>query len=147
MTDKNKEIQAVLAMVSDSTQNLEPKVIDSLDKVVSKMKKLVDEKHTLFQKLEIDDNLLEEKFADFDVDCEKTVDRITILKTLPENNWLLYIGIGLGVLMVGSMLFMQIWNPIKAKRQQRRMMKEQEKMAERERLRIFLENSDDLDEI
>ena len=62
-----------------------------------------------------------------------------------KKNWMMYVGIGLGILMLGGMFFMQIWNMAKMKRQIR---KQQKMMEDEERKRAF-ENIDikGLDEI
>ena len=142
ISKKNEEINALCEEIV-SNEKVGKEKIDSLEAAVIELKKIVDLKENGNVDLIADVEGLVNQFTEFSKKHDEAVKKIAELRV--ETNWAMYIGIGMGILMLGGMLFMQIWNPIKLKRQQRKQQKifdEQEKKRALESVDII-----DLDEI
>ena len=151
ITEKNKEIISLQEEVNEMLANPKNKVaagtIDSLEAVVGELRKKVDYWDKGYTDILLNDESLQDKFTKFSTDQMIASKRIAELRQQQSQkvNWLMYFGIGSGVLMLGGMLFMQIWNPIKMKKQ---LKKQQQMMAEEVRKRAFDNiNIKELDEI
>ena len=147
ISKKNAEINAIYQTVV-SNEKIEKDKLDSFVTTVTELKKKVDIRESGNVDLIDTDEKLTNQFAEFSTKHAEVLKEIEKRKA-GEINWPMYIGIGMGILMLGGMLFMQIWNPIKLKRQQKKQQQEQQKLLEEQEKQRVLAGIDinDLDEI
>ena len=117
---KNKELDAFFPLANNMTKG-EKEAAESLEALVNKLNENVKIKKDGNIALISDNDMLGEKFAFFNVRYNELIKTIGDLKLPPPKpNWTMYFGIAAGV-MLGGMFFMQIWNSLKAKRQQKKL--------------------------
>ncbi len=147
-TNKNGQIKQLIQSIDqfDSAAVTKEELEDYTDKV----KELRSTADAQFQKRELleENDLLTEKYIQFNSSCESALKKLEkwkmeLQKEPPpeeEINWMLYIGIGLGVLMVVPPALNQIISGRKAKKMQKKQAEEQRKRAEEEeRARLLAE--------
>ena len=144
ITVKNEEIvsltEAINALLSDKDAKVSEQTTDSIELVLNELQKKVDYWDKGYTDILLNEEAIQDKFLKFNTEKTIATKKLGELrqKQLEKNNWLKKLGIAFAALMGGWMLFMQIWNPIKMKRQ---MKKQQKKMEAEVRKRAF-ENID-----
>jgi len=148
ITEKNKEVTSLLDEINRLASAKDAKItkntIDSLGVVAEELRKKVDYWDKGYTDILLNDESLQDKFTKFNTDQSTISRKLEDLsqQQVEKKNWMIYVGVGLGVLMLGGMFFMQIWNMAKMKRQIR---KQQKMMEEEERKRAF--DSIDINEL
>ena len=125
---KNKEIATIITdidlMANDKTRKLNTKDVDSIELLVHELRKKVDYYDKGFTDILLQDETIQDKFTKFSSDQSVALKKLAEAKQKigSKYNWLMPVGIGTGVTLLGGMFFMQIYNQIRAKRQMLRMM-------------------------
>jgi hypothetical protein len=139
ISQKIKEITAIKDLLH--SDGIEKEKIDSLERLADKLNEKVAIRRSGDTDILRDENL-GNKFVDFNDEYSEVTKKIAALRIPPpEKDWTMQIGLAIGILMLGGMLFMQIWNPIKLKRQQQKQ-EEQRRQSDLDSIDI-----NDLDEI
>ena len=151
ISKKNEEIDALLLStykLTDSKRTIGKGTVDSLETIANQLKEEVDFQKSGAGNLIPKEKGLMQQFVSFSTKHTEALKKIGELRK-KEPNWLIYIGAGMGILLLGGMLFMQIWNPIKLKRQQKKQQQEQQRLLEEQEKQRVLAGIDinDLDEI
>jgi len=132
ITTKNKEISSLVEeitlLLSTKGAKVTEQKIDSIELVINEMQKRVEYWDKGYTDILLNEEALQDKFLKFGTDKIVATKKLGELrqKQQDQGNWLKKIGIGLGAVMAGWILFMQIWNPIKIKRQIRKQQKQME---------------------
>ena len=140
ISEKNTAIEALLSTLNElekQNKKIEDSIIAPIENTMNRLREDVDIRKNSPKNSPViaeDENLCR-KFIDFSSTYTEATKKIqTLRQEPPAVNWGMYIGIAVGVLMAAGMFFMQIWNQIKIKRQQRR---QQEKMKKEMNRREF----------
>ncbi len=129
ISKQNQELNTFCTLINNTIQG-DKNAVDSLAKLANDLNEKVKIKKEGNIIIISNNDALSEKYALFNTQYNELIQKIEELKKEPEKiNWAMYIGIALGVLMLGGMLFMQIWNPIKIKRQQHRLARQADEAA------------------
>jgi hypothetical protein len=147
ISTQNQELNAYLASVSSIEQG-DKTAADSLAKLVNLINGRVNVKKEGNIAVISNNDELSEKFTVFNLQYNELIQKIEEqkIKIEPEPvNWMMYAVMGMGAFMLAMTLFMQIWTPIKIKRQQRKAAKEAAKAAQQGELSSI--NINDLDQI
>ncbi len=147
---KQGEADALLLTLTQLSESKEKKTpastLDSLEAIVLDFRQkagFIEKGHS---DILLTNESIQDQYTRFGTTLSIATKKIEELRQQPEEtNWLLYAGIGLGIVVLGSSLFMQIWNPIRMKRQ----LRHQQKMLKEEERKRLIESVDvtDLDEI
>jgi len=135
ITEKNKEITSLLdeinRLASAKDAKISKNTIDSLGTVAEELRKKVDYWDKGYTDILLNDESLQDKFTKFNTDQSTISKKLENLsqQQAEKKNWMIYVGVGLGVLMLGGMFSMQIWNMAKMKRQLRKQQKMMDKRA------------------
>jgi hypothetical protein len=120
ITVKTKEIAALLGEIEELSKDKKStvKTFDSLELVVNEMRKKVDYWDKGYTDILLKEEAIQDKFMKFGSDHTIAMKMLAEAKQnrtgLPQ--WLMPLGMGAGIFLLGAMFFMQIFSRIKAKK-------------------------------